>query len=91
MLKKIKGFAITNTDGEFLVFEQVGDSDIEIHSTDNVEYATLFPTQEMAHTEGYNVKFGIGNWNYLTDDDCIPANIVKIKKVIEREKVEKII
>ena len=87
MLKKVVGYALTNKDGKYLVFNQVGDSEIEIYTSEHANDATLFDSHSNAHDEGYGVRFDTNEWNYLYNKKDVPTKIVKVKKFIEVEDI----
>lgn len=89
MAKKIIGYALVNADDKFLVFNQFDSDGVEVTTTDNVDFATIFPTESEAHTEGYGVKFGTSIWSYYPSKDAVPCDIVKVEKVIKVKRLSK--
>jgi len=89
MRKKIKGYALINSEGDYLEFEQVDSNDIEVYATDNIDEAMIFDTYTDASETGYDVRYGTGEWNYCAF--TIPTDIVKVKKYIEVDKVGKVV
>lgn len=90
MTKSASRYALTNKDGKYLVFNQVSNDGVEVYVSDDANEATTFSSKSNAHIIGYSVKFDTSEWDYFSSDDAIPVNIVKIKKVVEVENIEKL-
>lgn len=90
MLKKIEGYALANKDSKYLHLTQVGHHDISIYSSENVDDATMFDSYNRAKEVGYDIKFGIGQWNYLLNNNDMPTDIIKITKTVEVKFLDKL-
>ncbi|AKQ08380.1 hypothetical protein PQE66_gp065 [Bacillus phage PBC2] len=86
MRKVITGHALVTKNGQYLVFEQTGNTDIEVIGFDDPDYATLF-TFENAKQEKYHMLSRTGAWDYHFIPSDAPEKIVKITKEITIEEV----
>lgn len=89
MIKKVLRYVVTNSEGDYLSFNQIDGSGVEVFTTDSIEQATLFTSYSDALNEGYNLKFGTGTWEYYAGENCVPADVTKVK--IETEKLNSIL
>lgn len=90
MTRKIIKYALVNKDLEYLGMQQINNDTIEVFTSNDLNSATMFESYNRAKEVGYNIKFGIGDFNYNISKDDIPTDIVKVTKTIEVKLLDKL-
>ncbi|MCY8549377.1 hypothetical protein MOD25_05605 [Bacillus haynesii] len=85
-----KGFALMNENQQYLYFEQVDHTEIEVHSTPNDYEAHLFNTIEEADHEGNSIMLRNGNWNYRVSHDDMPVAIAEVTIMTHTEEIKRL-
>lgn len=85
-----KGFALMSENQQYLYFEQVGHTEIEVYSTPNDYEAHLFDTIENADHEGNSIISRSGDWDYRVSDNDMPLAIVEVTIVTHTEEVRRL-
>lgn len=70
--------------------QQISNDTVEVFTSNDLNFATMFESYNRAKKAGYNIKFGIGDFNYNISKDDMPTDIVKVTKTIEVKLLDKL-
>lgn len=83
---EVTQYALVTKTGAYLSFEQVGNRDVDVFNRAEIDYNSLFGTEEDALNAGKEMLTNDSVWNYRVFED-MPYGVVKVTVITQEETV----
>lgn len=79
-------YALVTKTGAYISFEQVGNREVDVYNRSDIDYNSLFDTEESAVTTGNEMLKNDSIWDYRVFED-MPYGVVKVTVITKQEAV----
>jgi hypothetical protein len=80
-----KAYALKDSDGNYLIFQQIGNEMIEVFGDTDVDNANTWDNLTDAFNQAKDMIQGTGYWHFYYIDCGKPVTIIEITKIITHE------